>query len=164
MDPNGNQIQLDPTEDEEIVARVAVIDVAKDSGMVCTRVPHPDRPRRRVTTVWSVPARTAAITDLAGQLTDEGIERVVLESTSEYWRPFYYLLEARGLTVWVVNAREVKNVPGRPKTDLLTELAAGFAGWSVRLLTGLARFAPRDQRRGCAAGVVRLGGAAARLA
>ena len=93
MDPNGNQIQLDPTEDEEIVARVAAIDVAKDSGMVCTRVPHPDRPRRRVTTVWSVPARTAAITDLAGQLTDEGIERVVLESTSEYWRPFYYLLE-----------------------------------------------------------------------
>ncbi len=81
MDPNGNQIQLDPTEDEEIVARVAAIDVAKDSGMVFTRVPHPDRPRRRVTTVWSVPARTAAITDLAGQLTDEGIERVVLEST-----------------------------------------------------------------------------------
>jgi transposase len=119
MDPNGNQIQLDPTEDEEIVARVAAIDVAKDSGMVCTRVPHPDRPRRRVTTVWSVPARTAAIMDLAGQLTDEGIERVVLESTSEYWRPFYYLLEARGLTVWVVNAREVKNVPGRPKTDKL---------------------------------------------
>ncbi len=34
MDPNGNQIQLDPTEDEEIVARVAAIDVAKDSGMV----------------------------------------------------------------------------------------------------------------------------------
>jgi len=119
MDPNGNQIQLDPTEDEEIVARVAAIDVAKDSGMVCTRVPHPDRPRRRVTTVWSVPARTAAIMDLAGQLTDKGIERVVLESTSEYWRPFYYLLEARGLTVWVVNAREVKNVPGRPKTDKL---------------------------------------------
>ena len=64
MDPNGNQIQLDPTEDEEIVARVAAIDVAKDSGMVCTRVPHPDRPRRRVTTVWSV--LQAPITELAG--------------------------------------------------------------------------------------------------
>ena len=43
--------------------------------------------------------------------------RVVLESTSDYWRPFYYLLEAAGLTVWLVNAAQVKNVPGRPKTD-----------------------------------------------
>ena len=49
----------------------------------------------------------------------EGIERVVVESTSDYWRPFFYLLEARGLTVWLVNARDVKQVPGRPKTDKL---------------------------------------------
>jgi transposase len=42
---------------------------------------------------------------------------VVLESTSDYWRPFYYLLEAAGLTVWLVNAAQAKNVPGRPKTD-----------------------------------------------
>ena len=42
---------------------------------------------------------------------------MVLESTSDYWRPFYYLLEAAGLTVWLVNAAQVKNVPGRPKTD-----------------------------------------------
>ena len=44
---------------------------------------------------------------------------MVLESTSDYWRPFYYLLEAAGLTVWLVNAAQVKNVPGRPKTDKL---------------------------------------------
>ena len=42
---------------------------------------------------------------------------MVLESTSDYWRPFYYLLEAGGLTVWLVNAAQVSNVPGRPKTD-----------------------------------------------
>jgi transposase len=36
-----------------------------------------------------------------------------------YWRPFVYLLEARGLSVWLVNAHQVKNVPGRPKTDKL---------------------------------------------
>ena len=118
MDADDKQVQLDSA-DEEIVARVAAIDVAKDSGMVCTRVPHPTSPRRRTTTAWSVPARTSTIMDLAEQLAVEGIERVVLESTSEYWRPFYYLLEARGLTVWVVNARDVKNVPGRPKTDKL---------------------------------------------
>lgn len=118
MDEDGMQVQIDSA-DEEIVARVAAIDVAKNSGMVCTRIPHENNPRRRTTTVWNVSARTNTITNLAEQLAAEGIERVVLESTSEYWRPFYYLLEARGLTVWVVNARDVKNVPGRPKTDKL---------------------------------------------
>src|SRR4029453_19436203 len=52
-------------------------------------------------------------------LVGEGIERVVVESTSDYWRPFVYLLEARGLGVWLLNARDVKHLPGRPKTDKL---------------------------------------------
>ncbi|WP_307794416.1 IS110 family transposase [Arthrobacter cavernae] len=42
---------------------------------------------------------------------------MVLESTSGYWRPSFYLLEAHVLRVWLVNARDVKNVPGRPKSD-----------------------------------------------
>jgi hypothetical protein len=106
-------------EDEEIVERVAAIDVAKASGMVCTRVPHASKPGRGVTSVWSVDATTNAICALAEQLASEGVERVVLEATSDYWRPFYYLLEAQGLVVWLVNACDVKNVPGRPKTDKL---------------------------------------------
>jgi transposase len=56
---------------------------------------------------------------LADELAEMGIERTVVESTSDYWRPFLYLLEARGLLVWLVNARDVKQVPGRPKTDKL---------------------------------------------
>ena len=98
----------------ELVARVAGIDVAKDSGMVCTRVPHPSRAGRRVQQVWSVPARFAAVSELADQLVELGVERVVLESTADYWRIWFYLLEAAGLQVWLVNARDVKNVPGRP--------------------------------------------------
>ena len=105
--------------DDDLVARVAAIDVAKDSGMACSRVPDESRPGKRTTTVWSVRARTSSIIELADQLAEQRIERVVLEATSDYWRPFYYLLEARGLTVWLVNARDVKNVPGRPKTDKL---------------------------------------------
>lgn len=42
-----------------------------------------------------------------------------VESTSDYWRIWYYLLESAGLDVQLVNARDVKNVPGRPKTDKL---------------------------------------------
>ena len=75
--------------------------------------------KRRITRVWDVAATTGAIMALADELADLDIERVVLEATADYWRPFFYLLEARGLCVWLVNAKDVKNVPGRPKTDKL---------------------------------------------
>jgi transposase len=106
-------------ESDQVVERVAAVDVAKASAMVCTRVPHPSIAGRRSTRVWEVRSTTNAIIALAEQLGTEGIERVVVESTSDYWRPFLYLLEAHGLTVWLVNARDVKQVPGRPKTDKL---------------------------------------------
>jgi len=103
----------------EVVERVGAIDVAKASGKVCTRVPHPTTPGRRVTRVWDVGTTTSAVMELADELARQRIERVVVESTSDYWRPFVYLLQARGLVVWLVNARDVKQVPGRPKTDKL---------------------------------------------
>jgi transposase len=103
----------------EVVQRVAAIDVAKASGKVCTRVPHPSVAGRRVTKVWDVGATTSAVMELADELARQRIERVVVESTSDYWRPFVYLLEASGLLVWLVNAHDVKQVPGRPKTDKL---------------------------------------------
>jgi transposase len=117
---NGEVLEIDADgQDEQVVDRVAAVDVAKASGMVCTRVPHALVTGRRVTKVWEVRSTTNAIIALAEQLAEEGIERVVVESTSDYWRPFVYLLEARGLTVWLVNARDVKQVPGRSKTDKL---------------------------------------------
>lgn len=111
--------EIEDPEHEQVVARVAAIDVAKATGMVCTRVPHDTRPGRRVTRVWETAATTNAIVELADHLVCQGVERVVVESTGDYWRPFFYVLEARGLKVWLVNARDVKNVPGRPKTDKL---------------------------------------------
>ncbi len=109
-----------PVDDlDQVVQRVASIDVGKEFGKVCTRVPHPSGSGRRVTRVWDVRSTTNAITELAVALLAQRIERIVLESTSDYWRPFYYLLEAHGLTVWLVNAAQVKQVPGRPKTDKL---------------------------------------------
>jgi transposase len=110
-------IEMQVDEHEPLVERVAAIDVAKASGMVCTRMPHESVPGKRVTKVWQVKASTRALAELGDHLRRQGIQRVVLESTSDYWRPFYYMLEAAGLTVWLVNAAQAKNVPGRPKTD-----------------------------------------------
>ena len=76
-------------------------------------------PGKRRTRVWEVDATTNAVLELAEQLAAEGIEKVTLESTSDYWRIWFYLLEAAGLDVQLVNARDVKHAPGRPKTDKL---------------------------------------------
>ena len=54
---------------------------------------------------------------LADWLIACGVDTVALESTGVYWIPVYEILEARGLKVYVVNARHVKNVPGR-KSDI----------------------------------------------
>jgi transposase len=111
--------EIEDEEYEQVVERVAAVDVAKASGMVCTRVPDPSRPGRRRTRVWEVDATTNALMELGGQLAAGGIQKVTIESTSDYWRPFFYLLEAAGLQVQLVNAHHVKNAPGRPKTDKL---------------------------------------------
>ena len=104
---------------EQILQRVCAIDVAKDSGKVCVRLPAESGSGRRGSKVWDVPARTKAVIELGDHLACQGIQKVTLESTSDYWRIWFYLLEARGLDVQLVNARAVKNVPGRPKTDKL---------------------------------------------
>jgi len=113
----GNDVEeIDANENDEVLERVAAIDVAKASGKVCVRLPGR---QSRITRVLDVAATTNAIMGLADELAEMGIERTVVESTSDYWRPFFYLLEARGLLVWLVNALDVKQVPGRPKTDKL---------------------------------------------
>jgi transposase len=61
---------------------------------------------------------TADLYALADWLADCGIETLAMESTSVYWIPVYEILEARGLELFLVNARQVKNVSGR-KTDIL---------------------------------------------
>ncbi len=71
---------------DEVVAYAAAIDVAKASGMVCTRMPHRSRPGTRQSTVWTVRARMGAVRELGRQLARDGIEMVTLESTSDYVR------------------------------------------------------------------------------
>ena len=64
-------------------------------------------------------ATYAQVIALMDHLRCEGIQRLVLESTSDYWRIWHYLAEAAGLEVWLVNARDFKHLPGRGKSDRL---------------------------------------------
>jgi len=77
--------------------------------------------------VWTVRARMNAIRVLGRQLRKDGIEIVTLESTSDYWRIWFFVLEACGLAVQLVSAAQAKNLPGRPKTDKLDAM------WLARL-------------------------------
>jgi hypothetical protein len=65
--------EIEDEDHEQVLERVAAVDVAKASGMVCTRVPHPSRPGRRLTKVWEVAATTGAIIQLGEQLVGLGI-------------------------------------------------------------------------------------------
>ncbi|MFI6392091.1 IS110 family transposase [Nonomuraea sp. NPDC050540] len=104
---------------EEIIERVAALDVGKATLMCCVRVPDEDKPGRRLQEVQSYPTMTRSVLGMADHLHALGVTRVVMEATSDYWKPIFYLLEAAGFEVWLVNARDVKHLPGRPKTDRL---------------------------------------------
>jgi transposase len=104
-------------DEEQIIARVAALDIGKAELVCCVRVPGPAS--RRLQEVSTHSTMTRSLTELANHLVDLGIERVVMEATSDYWKPVFYLLEAHGLDPWLVNARDVKHLPGRPKTDVL---------------------------------------------
>ena len=104
-------------EDEEIVARVAALDIGKAEVMCCVRVPDEDRPGRRLQEVQAYPAMIRSLLGLSDRLRCLGVTRVVMEATSDYWKPVFYLLEAAGFETWLVNAKDVKHLPGRPKTS-----------------------------------------------
>jgi len=102
---------------ELVVERIAALDLGKAGLEACVRVPRPQRPGRRMQELRGYGTTTAQLLEMAAWLRRWGVQRVVMESTSTYWKGVYYLLEAEGFDCWLVNAREVKNVPGRAKTD-----------------------------------------------
>jgi transposase len=107
---------IEDQEHQRVFERVAAIDVAKASGMVCVRLPGRDG-RPRASKVWEVPAVTSAVTELGRRLLSDRVQMVTLEATSDYWRIFYYLLEALGLAVQLVSPAQARQLKGRPKTD-----------------------------------------------
>ena len=97
---------------ERINPNAAGIDCGSEAHYVAVPADREAVPVRSFTTF------TTDLHRLADWLTACGITTVAMESTGVYWIPLYEILEARGLDVVLVNARQVKNVPGR-KTDVM---------------------------------------------
>jgi transposase len=106
-------------ETEEIIQRVAALDIGKAELTCCVRVPSPGKRGRRAQEVRTYQTMTRSLLVMADRLRELGVTRVVMEATSDYWKGVFYLLEAHGFETWLVNARDVKHLPGRPKTDTL---------------------------------------------
>ena len=109
------EVDLD---EPEIIARVAALDIGKAEVVCCARVPGATARSRRLQEVRTFSTMTRSLLELADWLGELGVTRVVMEATSDYWRAPFYLLEDRFET-WLVNAKDVKHLPGRPKTDRL---------------------------------------------
>ncbi len=127
-----------------VVERCAFLDVHRDTVMACARVPDGEGGR------WEEVAEflptTSQLLVLSDWLVERGVTLVGMEATGVYWKPVHWVLEEAIDDVWVINARHMRNVPGR-KTDVAD------AQWGVQLLEhGLVRpsFIPprptREQR------------------
>lgn len=111
---------LEETEErEDIIERVAALDIGKAELVCCARVPGAPGKSRRVQEVATYKTMTRALLRMIERLRELGVTRVVMEATSDYWKPPFYLLEAAGFETWLVSAKDVKHLPGRPKTDRL---------------------------------------------
>ena len=115
--------------------RCAGIDISKKDAKVCVRIQgRGSQPTSATVTTWG--AMTNQILAVREYLVQQQVTCVVMEATSDYWKPYFYLLE-EGVTVMLVNAHDARNVPGR-KTDVsdATWLARSI---SVRLVRAVPR-------------------------
>jgi transposase len=122
---------------DEVYPNAAGIDVGASSHWVAVPGHLADQPVREFGVM------TADLHALADWLLACGIDTVGLESTGVYWIPVYEVLESRGLAVWLVDARQLKYVPGR-KSDVQD------CQWLQRLMSlGLLRAAWRPGAEVC---------------
>jgi transposase len=94
--------------------RCAGIDIGKADVKVCVRVPGPGKRRRKEIRTFST--MTPDLLAMRDWLLAEQVTVVGMEATGSYWKPVFYLLE-NDIECWLLNARHMKNVPGR-KTDV----------------------------------------------
>ncbi len=116
---------------EVIVERCAFLDVHRDTVMACARTPDGHGGRREEVVEFAT--TTSQLLELADWLAERKVTLVGMEATGVYWKPVHWVLEASVPEVWVINARHMRNVPGR-KTDVADAI------WGASLLEhGLVR-------------------------
>lgn len=116
---------------EVVVERCAFLDVHRDTVMVCARTPDGRGGRREEVAEFGT--TTSQLLVLADWLGERQVSLVGMEATGVYWKPVHWVLEASVPEVWVINARHMRNLPGR-KTDVAD------AVWGASLLEhGLVR-------------------------
>ena len=97
--------------------RVCGIDIGKAGMAVTIRVPSDRNPARRASETRMFPTTRRGVLELADWLRCWQVPAVVMEATSDYWKPVFFRLEAEGFECVLADARQVKNLPGRPKRD-----------------------------------------------
>jgi transposase len=124
-----------------VVERCAFLDVHRDTVMACARTPDGAGGRREEVAEFAT--TTSQLLALSKWLVERGVTLVGMEATGVYWKPVHWVLEDAIDDVWVINARHMRNVPGR-KTDVAD------ACWGAQLLEhGLVRpsfIPPRSTR------------------
>jgi len=109
---------MQDVEDEPLFAeRVAGLDIAKAAAEVTVRVPSDAMAGRRQQETRTFGTTRAELESLGDWLRSWGVTKAGMEATGDYWKPVFFLLEARGFDCELYNAAQVKALPGRPKTD-----------------------------------------------
>jgi hypothetical protein len=99
---------------ERIIERCAGLDVHKSSVTACVRISHESEGLHQE--IREFAATTRGLLLLRDWLASFEVKLVGMEATGVYWKPVYYMLED-DFECWLLNARHLKNVPGR-KTDV----------------------------------------------
>ena len=110
------------------------IDIGK-AGMVATiRVPSEKNPARRMAETRSFATTRRGVLALADWLRVWQVPAVAMEATGDYWKPVFYRLEAEGFECVLADARQIRNLPGRPKRDCSDSvwIAVCFQRGSIR--------------------------------
>jgi transposase len=109
---------------EAVLERCCGLDVHKKTVTACLLIGPLNQPPRELVATFAT--TTKGLLELRDWLEEHGCTHVAMESTGIYWRPVYHILEG-AVTILLVNARHMKNLPGR-KTDI------NDAQWIARLL------------------------------
>jgi transposase len=126
---------VDEVTDEPLYRdRVCGIDIGKAELYATIRVPSDKDPARRAAETRSFATTKRGVLALADWLRCWQVPAVVMEATGDYWKGPFYRLEAEGLECVLADAKQVKNLPGRPKRDPSDSswLAACFERGAVR--------------------------------